>query len=262
MTYRAQRRIQDQIQACSTVVSPKLAPYDYFLVDHSLAAFAIFQRHCQFTTEAPHSLWGHVSLHHHPCAVERLPEHLTRMCRTTYLFHGSNRLYPPILVVSFRRASSASDETSAGAAAQFSWLCPSPCWVRHLRSPSSALSLSHAHHPHPPQRRKMQDHSELSPIATIISWNVSSDSLFINPTFSAFLLSSCSCWTAACASSTQVPAPVVSLSSKSSMHCSFLKKCVSARFSAASFFLDRQLPNAPKVQALCASKPLLPSFVW
>jgi len=52
----------------------------------------------------------------------------------------------------------------------------------------------------------------LPPIATIISWNQFSGSSSVNPTFSAFLVSSCSCWTAASASWTWFLAPAVSLS--------------------------------------------------
>jgi len=49
----------------------------------------------------------------------------------------------------------------------------------------------------------------LSPITTIISWSVLSGSMYLNPTFSAFLVSSCSCWTAGSGSSTHNRAPVV-----------------------------------------------------
>jgi hypothetical protein len=41
-----------------------------------------------------------------------------------------------------------------------------------------------------------------------------------------------------------------------------LKKCVSCLFSAASFFLDRRLRNAPNARTISATKPLLPSFAW
>jgi len=53
----------------------------------------------------------------------------------------------------------------------------------------------------------------LSPIATIISSNVFSGSLFVNPVISACFISSFSCWTAASASSTRFLTPAVSLSS-------------------------------------------------
>jgi len=45
--YRAMRRAEDRICSSSTAVSPNLAEYDYFLVDKSLAAFAIFQGQSQ-----------------------------------------------------------------------------------------------------------------------------------------------------------------------------------------------------------------------
>jgi len=86
-----------------------------------------------------------------------------------------------------------------------------------------------------------------------------------NPASSACIISSCSFWTAASVSSTRFLAPAVSLSTKSSIHISFsslLKKCVSCRFSAASFFLDLKLCNAPRARTLSAAKPLLPLFAW
>jgi len=80
----------------------------------------------------------------------------------------------------------------------------------------------------------------LSLIPISISSNVFSGFLDVNPASSACVISSCSRWTAASASSTRFLAPAVSLSTKSSIHFSFsssLKKCVSGRFSAASHFL-------------------------
>jgi len=51
----------------------------------------------------------------------------------------------------------------------------------------------------------------LSPIATIIPWKVFLCSLIVNPSFSAFFISSYSCWTAPSGSSTRFLAPVDSL---------------------------------------------------
>jgi len=106
---------------------------------------------------------------------------------------------------------------------------------------------------------------KLSPITNIISSNVCSGSLFVNPMISSCYISSCSCWTAASVSSTRFLAPAVSLSTKLSMHFCFsslLRKCVSRHFSGPSFVLDLKLCNAPLARTLSASKPLLPSFTW
>jgi len=97
---------------------------------------------------------------HHLFAAEQLPELSIRMCRTSYLVHGSCPLHPPIPVESVRRASSASAETSPCAAVPFWWLCPSPSRVRHLGSACPAQSLHHPHLPHPPHRWNLQDHSD------------------------------------------------------------------------------------------------------
>ena len=103
----------------------------------------------------------------------------------------------------------------------------------------------------------------LFPIAFSISSNVFSGSLVVNPTFSTLLISSCFCLIAVSASSTCILATAVSLSTLSSMHCSFsplLEMWVSRSFSATSFFLDRKPRNAPRARTLSASNPLLPSF--
>jgi len=55
----------------------------------------------------------------HLFAAEPLPEPSIRMCRTSYLIHGSGQLDPPIPVESIRRTSSASAETSPCAAVPF-----------------------------------------------------------------------------------------------------------------------------------------------
>jgi len=129
-----------------------------------------------------------------------------------------------------------------------------PCSVSSSSSSSpSSPSLEHA--------RSLR----LSPIPTSISAIVFSGFLNVNPVSSACIISSCSCWTAASASWTRFLAPAVSLSTKFSIHFYFswsLKKCVSRRFSAASFFLDLKLRNAPRARTLSASKLLLPSFAW
>jgi len=80
-----------------------------------------------------------------------------------------------------------------------------------------------------------------TPIATMISWNIFSGCLFVNPAVSACHISSCGCRTAACGSSTPVLAPVVSLSTYFSNQFSgteLLEKCASHRVSTARFFLD------------------------
>jgi len=160
VTYCTLRQAQDRICLCLTAVPLDLATHDYFLVKKSLAAFAIFRGQCQDTPEALQSLSVQVALHHHPFPVERLPEPAMWMCHTSYLIHRSNQLRPPLPVVSIRQATSASEETSPGVAAPFSWLCPSPSWVWHLRSAGPALSLHHPHHHHPPHHRNLQDHSD------------------------------------------------------------------------------------------------------
>jgi len=153
-----------------------------------------------------------VLLHHHPFAVEQLPEPSICMCCTSCPFHGSSCLRPSIPGVSICQAWSASTETSPGAVALFSELCPSHSRVHHLCSAGAALSHHHPQLNHPPYRQNLQDHPRLSPIATIISCMVFLGSLFINTEFSAFFLSSCSCWPAASACSTHFLAWAVYLS--------------------------------------------------
>jgi len=87
----------------------------------------------------------------------------------------------------------------------------------------------------------------------------------MNAAFSAVLVSSCSCLIAASTSFTCFLAPVVSLSTESSIDVSFssiLKMGISHYFSATSFLLDRTWRNVSKAQTLSASKPLLLSFPW
>jgi len=141
----APSRAHDTVYSCSTVVAQNLAPFDYFLVEKSLAAFAIFWGQCQDTPLALQMLSVQVPPHPHPSAVEQLPEPSIQICCTSCLFHGSSRLRPPILVGSIREASSASAKTPPYAAAPFWWLCPLPGQVRHLRWGCPALSL---HHPY------------------------------------------------------------------------------------------------------------------
>ena len=89
--------------------------------------------------------------------------------------------------------------------------------------------------------------------------------MVINPAFSAVSVSSCSCLIVVSATATRSRAPPVSLSISSSIHWSFsswMKKCVSHHCSAASFFLDCKLQNAPRTRTLSASWPLLHSFAW
>jgi len=105
----------------------------------------------------------------------------------------------------------------------------------------------------------------LFPIAIIISSNIFLASLVVNPTFPAFLISSCSCLIAASASPNLCLATAVSLSTWSSIHISFsslLRKCVSLLSFTASIFLDRTLRNAPRARTIYTSRLLLPSFAW
>jgi len=103
------------------------------------------------------------------------------------------------------------------------------------------------------------------PITTSIASNVFSGSLDVNRVISACVISSCSSWTAASASSTRLLAPAVSHSTESSIHLCFSwlpRKCVSRRFSTASFYFDLELRNAQSARTVSASKPLLPLFTW
>jgi len=160
VTYLALRRSRDRICSYSTDVSLNLAHYDYFLVEMSVAAFAILWGRYHGTPEPVQSFSVQVSLHHHLFAVLRLPEPAMWKCRTSYPFHRSIRLWLPIPVVSMHRTSSAFDETSPGAAAPCSWLCPSPSQVHHFCSAGPSLSLNHPDLPDPPHRRNLQDHSD------------------------------------------------------------------------------------------------------
>ena len=98
--------------------------------------------------------------YHHPFAVEQRQRPSLWMWCTTYLFCGSNGLHPPVPVVSICQASSVSATTSPCGAEPFWWLCPSPSWVRHLRSGFPALSLHHPYLRHAPNCRNIQDHSD------------------------------------------------------------------------------------------------------
>jgi hypothetical protein len=97
---------------------------------------------------------------------------------------------------------------------------------------------------------------------------VFSGSLFVNPAFRAFFISSCLSRPAASAFSTHFLAPAVSPSTQFSINLclsSVLKKCVSHCFSAARFFLDLKLCNAPGLRLLlppsCACLHLLDDIV-
>jgi len=106
---------------------------------------------------------------------------------------------------------------------------------------------------------------KLSLMAFNISSNVVLGLVVVNPTFSAFLIWSCTCSIAVSASSTRFLATVVSLSTWSSIHFSFtslLKKWVSRRLPAASFILDRTLRNTPRARTSSGSKPRLRLFAW
>jgi len=138
-----------------------------------------------------------------------------------------------------------------------------PCSSSSLSLPCS-VSSSSSSSPSSPSS-ELGRPLRLSAIANSSSWNIFSGFLVVNPASSACVISSCSCWTAAAASPTRFLAPAVSLSTKSSIHFSFssmLKKCVSGHFSAASFYLDNKLRNAPRARTLSASRQLLPSFAW
>ena len=81
---------------------------------------------------------------------------------TSYLFHESSWLHPPIWVGSISQTSSASAENSPCSAVLFWRLCPSPSQVRHHHWACRALYLFHQLHclPHPPHHQILQDPSD------------------------------------------------------------------------------------------------------
>jgi len=106
-----------QIYSCLTAASHHLDQYDYFLVEKSLAALALFHGQCQGTPFILQSVSVQVPLHHHLFAVEQLPEPSIRLCSAAYILHGSTLPRPPIPVVEIDQSSSASNVTSSCAAA-------------------------------------------------------------------------------------------------------------------------------------------------
>jgi len=136
------------------------ASYEYILVQTSLAPVAIFQGRYQESPYAPQMLYVQVRLQHHPFTVQPLPECSMQLYRTSYLFHGSSRLGPPIRIVSIREAISASDLTPPQGAVMLWRLGPSPSPVHPLCSACPALHHHHAHLPHPPQHWNLQDCSD------------------------------------------------------------------------------------------------------
>jgi hypothetical protein len=96
------------------VASPNLSHYDYFLVEKSLAAFAIFRGQCQDIPSAFQMVSVEVPKNHHDSvAAEQLPEHFIAMCSTSIVVHRRYWGNLPILVGSICRASSASVESSS-----------------------------------------------------------------------------------------------------------------------------------------------------
>jgi len=160
LTNRAPQLVYRLVCSILTAASLNLAWYDYFLVEKSLAAFAMFRGRCQQSPQALQMLSVEVPEGHHSFQAERLPEPSFQICCTSHLVHGSSRLHPPIPVESIRRVSSASAETSPCTAVPFWRLCPSPSQVRHLRSACPAQSLHRTHLPHPPHYQNLQDHSD------------------------------------------------------------------------------------------------------
>jgi len=160
MRYCSLREAPDRICPCSTATLPNLPRYNYFLVEKSVAAFVILRGPSQDSPWPLQMVLVQVPQCHHPFGVKRRPEPSIQMCRTSYLFHGSSCLHPPILVVSILQGSSGSAESSPSAAVPFWRLCPSPSRVRHLCSACPTLPPHHPHLPHPPHRRDLQDHSD------------------------------------------------------------------------------------------------------
>ena len=102
------------------------SPYDYSLVEKSLAAFAIFQGHDQDSPEAHQMSSPEMTLRHLPFEMEWLPEPSIQSSRTSSLSHGRSRPRLPSLVASIRPGSSASARNAPCATVLFQRLCPSP----------------------------------------------------------------------------------------------------------------------------------------
>jgi len=110
------QRAQDPLYWCSTAASQTRGSYVFFVVEVFLAAIAILCGQCEETANVLEMSSVRVPLYHHPFGVERLPKPSIRVCRTSWVYHRSSRLHPPILVVSIRQASSATAKTSPCAA--------------------------------------------------------------------------------------------------------------------------------------------------
>ena len=110
---------EDPLCLCLTVAYLNLASFDYFLVEKSLAAFAICPGQCQASSWPLQLLWVQMRLHHPLFTVWRLLKPSIRLCCTSYPFHGSSQLSPPIHIVSIDQASSASAEPFQCAAVPF-----------------------------------------------------------------------------------------------------------------------------------------------
>ena len=152
---------QDWVCSCWTVALPSIPTYDRFLVEKCIVAFAISCGPCQNTPLSLEMMSVELPEHYHPFTVEHLREPLNRMYCTFKLIHVSSRIYPPIPVVSIRRAASASAEISPRTAVSFWWLCLSPSWGCHLRSVGPTLSLHCPHLRNLPHCQNLQDHSDV-----------------------------------------------------------------------------------------------------
>jgi len=74
LTNHSLRRAQDWVYSCLTAVSQDTAYCDCFLAKESMMAFTIFWGQCQDTRWPLQSLLWLVRLHHHPFAIEWLPD--------------------------------------------------------------------------------------------------------------------------------------------------------------------------------------------
>jgi len=196
-----------------TVVSRNLASYDYFSVERSHVACAIFwgrYRKSLYT----HQMWlVQVWLQAFMFPAQRLPEPSKQQFRTSYLAHGCVWLRPSIPVVWICQALSACATTRyvvLHCLEIFPITQPgSSCF---LSLPSSVSCSSSSSSSPPSSSSGLARSLRLSPIAYDISWIVFLGFLVVNLTFSPFLIYSCLCIIGLSVSSTHLVATAVSLS--------------------------------------------------
>jgi len=136
-------RVGGMLCICVTVLSQNQATYNYFPVEKSHAAFAIFWVQYQRSPSALQMTSVEVRLSVHPLWNQSWPESSIWLSQPSYHIHGSSLPHPPMRVVSLHEALPPSTEISPCGVVPSWRLWPSPSWVHQL--PSAGPAVYHHH---------------------------------------------------------------------------------------------------------------------